>query len=223
MELQRTVATILTATALALVAQGSHAQDFSDRKVELKAGLTGVFFDEAATVSIGGAEVPGGDARIDDNVTAIFEVGYFFRPEVSVWLGLGLPATTSLSGAGSLEAFGHLGDVTYGAPSLTLRYHFNTDGRVSPYLGAGAVYGLILDEEDGALSDVSVDSGWGTMLVAGIDYAIDDRWGAFAEVKKSWLETDTRFTAPTGGGPVSGGSKLTLDPVTLTLGVSYRF
>lgn len=31
MELQRTVATTLTATALALVAQGSHAQDFSDR------------------------------------------------------------------------------------------------------------------------------------------------------------------------------------------------
>ncbi len=61
------------------------------------------------------------------------------------------------------------------------------------------------------------------MLVAGVDYAIDDRWGAFVEIKKSWLETETDFTAPTGAGPVVGGSKLTLDPVTVTLGVSYRF
>ena len=159
-----TLQAILTRPAMAAIAlvaalQSAQAQDFSDRKIELKAGLTGVFFDEAATVSIGGVEVPGGDARMDDNVTAIFEVGYFFRPDISVWLGLGLPATTSLYGAGSLEAFGHLGDVTYGAPSLTLRYHFNTDGRVSPYIGAGAVYGLILDEEDAALADVSVDNG----------------------------------------------------------------
>nr|WP_303968395.1 OmpW family outer membrane protein [Donghicola eburneus] len=116
-----------------------------------------------------------------------------------------------------------MGDVTYGAPNLTLRYHFNTESRLSPYIGAGAIYALILDEEDGALSDVSVSGAWGAVIVAGVDYAIEDRWAAFAEVKKSWVETETRFSAPTPGGPVPGTSTLTIDPTTVSVGISYRF
>ncbi|MCI5043036.1 MAG: hypothetical protein MRY81_25665 [Donghicola eburneus] len=73
-----TIAALLASAAVAT------AQDFSDRKIELKAGLTGVIFDERAQVAIGGATVPGGSARVDDNLTATFDLGYFFRPDVSV-------------------------------------------------------------------------------------------------------------------------------------------
>lgn len=61
------------------------------------------------------------------------------------------------------------------------------------------------------------------MLVVGVDYVIDDRWGVFVEIKKFWLEIEIDFIVFIGVGLVVGGLKLMFDLVMVMLGVLYWF
>lgn len=189
----------------------------------VRLGAAHIGFDESADVTVGGALVPGGNATVKDNRGIALEGGYFFSPTLSVSLAGGLPLTTTLKGAGSLASAGVLGDVKYGPAVLSGRYHFDTDSRWRPYLGAGVSYALIFSSEDRLLKNFDVDAAWGPALVAGVDYAVDDHWGAYLDVKKVWLDTDAHFDLPTPGGPAPGSARVTLNPLIVSAGVSYRF
>lgn len=195
-----------------------------DRPFFLRLGGAHVGFDESASVSVAGAAVPGGDARLEDNWGIAIEGGYFFTPDISVSLALGVPPTTTVRGAGTLAPAGALGDVTYGPAVLSARYHFLEPGGIRPYVGAGVSYTVIFDTEDKALRNLDVDNALGPALVAGVDVPISGRWGAYVDAKKIWARTDATFDLPVSATATAPGkTRLTLDPLVVSAGISFRF
>ena len=103
--------------------------------------------DEGASLSVGGTGIPG-DVDIGDQYVPELDITYFFNDNLAVELILGVtPHDVKATGVtvGPLtDATVDLGDVWLLPPTLTAQYHFNTDGRVKPYVGAGVNADILL-------------------------------------------------------------------------------
>lgn len=185
----------------------------------VRVGLGSVLFDSDATIYTPAGIVPGASAHAGNNLTALFEVGYFINDNIAVSLTGGYPPTTTLTGVGTAKGLGALGDVTYGPATATLHYHFKNFGLIQPYVGAGVGYAIIFNASDGAVKDLHVSGAPAFVLQAGVDYVIDRNWVAFVDVKKLFLAVDaTGFL-----GPVPVRADVSLDPLVLFTGIAYRF
>jgi outer membrane protein len=174
---------------------------------------------EKTTMEAGGAPVPGADVKIKGRWTVEGEVGYFLTPHVAVGFAAGLPPTFKVQAAGTLTGLGTAGKITGGPAALTLQYHFNRDGRIQPYVGAGASFLIVFKTKDAVLTDVSAKSNIGTALQAGADFMFTDRLGGYIDVKKAFVSTvATGFL-----GPAPVRAKVLLDPIAANAGVTYHF
>lgn len=204
----------VAATALATSAQAQEAGDWI-----LHIGPALVAPDESATLTAGGAPVPGGNVSIDAEWSIEGEASYFLTPNVAISVAAGFPPEFTIKGAGSLAGVGTAGKMTGGPAGVFAQYHFNRAGRVSPYVGAGVAFLVVFGTEDGTLSNVEADSAVGTSLQAGANLWLNERWGAFVDVKKVFIETES--TGTLGGAPVH--ANVTLDPLVTNFGLAYRF
>jgi len=116
------------------------------------------------------------------------------------------------------SSLGNLGGVNVLPPTLLLQYHFNHQGRIRPYLGAGVNYtyfynnGLNVNGQPISITNHS----FGLALQAGVDVQITKSLFVNADVKKIWMRTDASL-----GGTSLG--RLDIDPVVVGLGVGMRF
>lgn len=209
----------VSAADLAAAPAPASATALPDPSWYVRLGVGGVLFDSGATINSSIGPVTGASAHADNNVTALFEVGYFFTDNIAVSLTGGYPPTTSLTGTGTATALGTLGKVTYGPATLTAHYHFKNFGPIQPYLGVGLGYGLIFNSTSGAVQNLSVNGAPAFVLQAGVDYILARNWAVFVDVKKLYLSVDA--TGTLGGMPISADVKL--DPLVLFTGVTYRF
>ena len=183
------------------------------------AGPAFVSPQEKTTLQAGGAAIPGADVKLDGRWTVAAEVGYFVTPNVSVSLAAGLPPKFKVVGAGALAGLGTAGTMTGGPAGLLVQYHFNRDGMIQPYVGAGASFLVVFSTSDGVMSNVSAKSAVGTALQAGADVMFNDRLGGFVDIKKAWVGTvATGFLGPT---PVR--AKVRVDPLVGNVGLTYKF
>lgn len=204
---------------LCLAAQTASADDTG--RWYIQAGIANVAFDESFDISAGGAPLAGSDASLSGSNTFGLGVGYYVNENFSVIGLIGVPPTTEASGEGVLAGL-TIGKVSYAPVMLLGNYHFNKDSKFQPFIGGGVVYNKIIDEEDNAVTGLSVDDSWGAVLRVGFDYMIDDNWGAFGSINKLILDHDFAGTAPAfGGAPVT--ASVELDPLIIHAGVTYRF
>lgn len=182
-------------------------------------GVGGVLFDSGASLTLGGASVPGASAHASNNVTAIVEFGYFINDNLSVQLTGGYPPTTSLSGRGVIASLGTLGKVTYGPAVLSLDYHITSFGPFRPYLGFGVVDALIFSTQDGVVRHLGVPNAGGLAVEGGFDYYLNRNWSLFADAKYLLLSASATGTAL--GAPVTAAVRL--DPTIVTGGVGYHW
>ena len=80
-------------------------------------------------------------------------------------------------------------------PTVSLQYHFNGNGKVSPFLGAGVNYTAFFSEDTrGALEgqNLKLDDSWGLAAHAGIDFAVGQR--SAIRVDARWIDIDTDVT-----------------------------
>lgn len=202
------------------------AQDDSkppEPKFIVRAGAAYLRWSESAIVEIGGAAVPGGNARLSNNKGVTFDIAYFVHPNISIALGLGIPPTTTLSGAGTLESTGKLAKIMYGPSVVSVRYHYKGLGAFQPYLGAGASYTMIFNNKDLLLKKFGVTDAVAPVIQAGVDVAITKRVGVYLDAKKIFAQSHAKYLLPTADGNVSGTAKVVLDPLILGTGVSFRF
>lgn len=104
-------------------------------------------------------------------------------------------------------------------PTLSLQYHFNAAGTVSPFLGIGVNYTRFFNiDERGPLAgaSLSLSSSWGFAAHAGLDFRINERWLAGFDVR--WIDIDT--DARVNGADVGS---VTIDPFVGGLYAGYRF
>ncbi|HWX50481.1 MAG TPA: OmpW family outer membrane protein [Roseomonas sp.] len=167
-----------------------------------------------ASQPLDGARVALGDVSF-----AALELGWRFAPNWSVSVLGGLPPTVALYGRGDFTGQGVLRKATYGAMMLGVQYHPFTLGRFEPFVGAGLNYTVIFRTRGGSMSELHVADNAGPYVQVGGQVHLTSSLSAFVDGRKTWLSFDAKGVA--GGAPVR--VSIDPDPVSVTLGLSYRF
>lgn len=104
---------------------------------------------------------------------------------------------------------------------LNGRYHFVTEGMLSPYLGAGFVLGQEIDldlEQNGVEASFSSSGDIGAQLIGGTSWAVSNRLNLNAEVRYSHVGAVEMDSETAGSGQV----KADYTPVTVQLGLVFE-
>jgi outer membrane protein len=188
----------------------------------LRLGPAHVRFSTDAEVSVNGARVPGANAEASSNTTLGFELAYAFDPRWTARLLGGIPPTTTQTGTGALAGAGTLGKVTYGPLAATVTWNLLNDGPVRPYLGAGLNYTVVFKSRDGFIANLDVKSAFGTVLQAGLDLPLSERWTLSLDARKIFLKTQADGVLPAMGG-AAAHADVRLDPLVVFLSLGTRF
>jgi outer membrane protein len=206
-----------TALAALAVAAPAQAQEAGRWFVHLGPAL--ISPDEGATMTAGGQPLAGADVSIGSRWTVAGEVGYFVTPNIALAAAAGFPPTFKVKTAGTLAGMGTAGEMTGGPAGLLVQYHFNREGRIQPYVGAGTSFLVVFGTKDGLMTGLKAKSAVGTALQAGANVMLGERMGLFIDVKKAWVGT-----VATGNlGPAPVRAKVNVDPVVANLGLTYSF
>ena len=160
----------------------------------------------------------GGDVDIDTSVVPELDITYFVRDQWAVELILGV-TPHDVTAVGTSLGDVDLGDVTLLPPTLTLQYHFNPQGQVRPYVGAGVNYTHFFDADlpaGSVLTSIDYDASFGLAAQAGVDFALDDDW--FVNVDVKYIDIDTDVTI---NGAIA--ADVQIDPVVFGIGLGRRF
>jgi outer membrane protein len=170
--------------------------------------------------------LPGTQADIHSDTELSGAITYMVTDHWSVTLPLALPYTHEIVGAGAIAGAGKLGEVKALPVTLFAQYRFGAPtAKFRPYLGAGPTYAKFYRERStgtlsaltaGSHTTLSVESQLALTVQAGATFALNERWFLDAMVAKTFLKTRTTL---------STGQTLDIksDPVTLAIGVGYRF
>jgi len=157
--------------------------------------------------------------KAKNQVIPEFDVSYFFTKNIAAELVLTYPQQVTIN---YLPSQAQAGKISALPPSLLLQYHFTELGAFKPYVGAGINYTIFGNRSNfpAVGNQLTVDqSSVGFAGQVGMDYMIDKNWGLNVDVKYITMSTNV-----TGSGALAGQSgKLTLNPWTPGVGVTYKF
>lgn len=202
---------LLAATALVVTAAAPAFADSGDWLIRLRA--IDVMPNESASI-----DPIGGDVDIDNSIVPELDITYFFQDQWAVELILGV-TPHDVAAVGTAAGDIDLGDVTLLPPTLTVQYHFNPEGTVRPYAGAGINYTHFFDESlpsGSALSTIDYDASLGLAVQAGIDFDMGNDW--FFNVDAKYIDINTDVTID---GAIT--ADVDIDPVIIGLGFGRRF
>lgn len=195
------------AAALALAAAPAMAQSKGDWTI-------GAGVHQVAPKSNNGA-LAGGTLKVDvdNDIKPTITGEYFIADNLGIEVLAALPFKHDINIAG----LGRVGSTKHLPPVVSLQYHFNSKGKVSPFVGAGLNYTTFFSEETGgalAGSSLKLDDSWGLAAHAGVDFAISDKGSLRVDVR--WIDIDT-------GVKLDGEKIGTVNIDPLAYGVSYVF
>ena len=149
------------------------------------------------------------------------QLEYFFTDKISAEL-LCCMARHDVKAVGTALGTVPLGKISHFPPTITVKYHFNTEGKFSPYVGAGVNYTTFFDDKlpTGPVTDISYSDSFGGALQVGADYKLSEHWSLFADVRKIWIQTDVTLKA---GPATTINADVDINPIVATAGVGYRF
>ena len=161
----------------------------------------------------------GGEATVDDDTVPELDIRYFITDNIAIEAILG---TTEHNVAAVGTALGNvnLGTVKVLPPTFTLQYHFNSESRFLPYIGAGINYTFFYDDNPGDAVGVSYKDDFGFALNIGFDYVINENNYFNIDIKKYTLSTDTVIDAGAAG---IATASVDLDPLAISIGYGWRF
>jgi outer membrane protein len=119
----------------------------------------------------------------------------------------------------NLNDGGKVAETKHLPPTLSLQYHFNPNGRLRPYVGAGLNYTLFFDEKtSGALAGakLELDQSFGAAAQLGCDVDIANVW--FVSIDARWIDIDT--DAKVNGQKLG---KVEIDPYAIGVSFGRRF
>lgn len=165
----------------------------------------------SANITIGGTSI-GGTTKVTDSAVPEADLTYFLTSHIAIEA---IAAVTKHSVSNSVA--GPVGSVWLLPPTVTAQYHFDPNGAIRPYVGAGINYTVFFDARS-ALPNISFANNVGWALQAGADIPVGN--GPYflnLDVKKLFLST----TIKAAGGAVRASA--TLDPWLVGAGVGVRW
>jgi outer membrane protein len=161
----------------------------------------------------GNGALAGGSLPLDigSSVRPTFTGEYFIADNLGIEVLAALPFHHDID----VEGVGKVGSTKHLPPTVSLQYHFNAGGKVSPLLGVGLNYTTFFKERTtGALAGtrLELDDSWGAAVHAGVDFKLGER-GAI-RVDARWMDIDTDVNV---NGTMLGTAEI--DP--LAYGVAY--
>lgn len=199
---------VTTALSLSLMMPAAQAAE-GDWMV--RGRLISIVPDESSTIS-----PIGGKADLSNEVVPELDFTYFFTKNIAAELILATSkhdATAKGTAVGTVD----VGSVWVLPPTLTLQYHFTDFEGFKPYLGAGVNYTFYYDEDAGSQQRLETEDAFGIALQAGVDVPLQGNWGWNFDVKKIYLDADSKWN----NGAIVGN--IDLDPWIIGTGLSYRF
>lgn len=113
---------------------------------------------------------------------------YFIRDNLGIEVLAAWPFEHDIS----IDGLGKVGSTKHLPPTVSLQYHFNASGKVSPFLGAGLNYTTFFSEEtSGALagSELKLADSWGLAVHAGLDILLSDKNALRIDAR--WIDIDS--------------------------------
>lgn len=200
MNIRLATATILTAMGLPQVAAAQDAGDWIVR--------TGFHSIEPKSRNHALVEV-------ENQIGLTFTATYMVAPNWAVELLAALPFTHDIT----LKGTGVVAETALLPPTLSAQYHFNPNGRMRPYLGAGVNYTSFFRERTwGALQGTKLELGpsFGPAAQLGVDIDVIPGW--IVNVDARWFDIDT--DAKLGGADLG---TIEIDPIAFGLSIGHRF
>lgn len=151
--------------------------------------------------------------EVDGSARPTITGEYFVADNLGIEVLASLPFEHDIQLAGA----GTVGSTRQLPPTVSLQYHFNGGGAVSPFIGAGLNYTVFHDEDtQGALDGVELelDNSWGLAAHAGLDFAVGQRGAIRVDVR--WIDIDSEASA-------NGASLGTVEIDPLVYGAAYVF
>jgi len=199
------------------------AQDQGEAFVRVGAARTKLV--DKGTIKINGVVDPAADYKTRDTFHGVLTGGYYVLDRVALEASISTPATTNNIPAGSLAGTPNLGDDEFTMVTVGASLH-PFKGQVSPYVGGGYQLHFTTQERDALAVNLNVPNTDGPYVQAGVDVAVSDRWGVFAEVRKAFYHSNASGLLPldaTFTNFANVDAKAKLDPLTIQLGLTARF
>lgn len=212
-------AVAMTFGLLSVPSQAQAADTADQPKWFVQAGVSLLSLRDKNELRFAGTVVPNANINTKTHFTPTVTIGRFLAPHIAVAGTIGIPPHINVDGRDTLAPFGRLAETTYGPTAVLLQYHFNPNGKVQPYIGAGASYMIIFSTKDGSFRDVTIEDDLAPALGAGANVMVGPKLGLFADVKKAFLRTTARGTF--NGTPLE--ADVGLDPWVVTTGATIRF
>lgn len=206
---------IYAMAAFLLMAGSAQAQEAPDGGVaghfQVRLRGAAVVPDPSATITVSGANI-GGVTKVSDSFVPEADLTYFVTGNIAVEA---IAAVTKHTVRNSVA--GTVASVWLLPPTITAQYHFDPEGAVRPYVGAGINYTFFYDPHS-ALPNIGFKNGFGWALQAGADVPVGE--GPYFlnfDVKKVFLGTHVRAA----GGAVQASARL--NPWIIGAGLGLRF
>lgn len=193
------------------------AQDFTPKQAghwQVAARLTTVAPHESGDIKAGTTD-SGLDVVVNNDTVPTLGFTYFFTDHVAVEAILGTSQHEIRAVGGTTDVKVH--ETWVLPPVVTVQYHFNPKGKVSPYVGAGINYMNWYGGKDANGFKVRLKNSAGTAVQAGVDVALKGNWALNLDYKKVFYNT----TATINNGAMT--SEVDIDPDVVSVGVAYRF
>jgi len=162
-------------------------------------------------------KLAGGTLAVDvgSDVKPTITGEYFIADNLGIEVLAALPFKHDID----IDGLGRVGTTKHLPPVVSIQYHFNSKGKVSPFVGAGINYTTFFSEETtGALagSKLKLEDSWGLAAHAGIDCAISKHGALRVDVR--WIDIDS--------GVKLDGQKIgtvNIDPLVYGVAYVHRF
>jgi outer membrane protein len=192
----------------------------SESRWYARVGVLGAVYHSNATFAAGGSAVPGASAQVSNDESVTLDIGYDITRDISTQLMVGVPPRPAIDGQGTVASLGELGAVRYGPGILTGLYRVRRWRAFQPYVGPGVAYAIFLKDHDASVSDLHVANNFGSVLQAGAEYKIGERWSVFGDFKEVWLGVNAHGLLE---GEVPVTAHVSLNPSLASAGIKYRF
>jgi len=150
-----------------------------------------------------------------DATGVTFDAIYTFSPQWSLDILAALPFAHDIK----LKGAGIVGEAKQLPPTVSAQYHFNPQGRVNPYIGAGVNYTVFFNEKTrGALAGKELDlkSSMGPAAQLGVDIEVAPR--LFLNVDARWMSISTEARLDT-----ASQGNVDINPYALGISLGYSF